>query len=42
MRTRRIALLLALVTILFACADTPKPSLSGLWDQSNYETPTWN
>jgi hypothetical protein len=42
MRTRQIALLLALVTILFACADTPKASTNGIWDQSNFETANWN
>jgi type IV pilus biogenesis protein CpaD/CtpE len=42
MRTRQIVLLIALVTILFACADTPKPSTSAIWDQSNFETAIWN
>jgi hypothetical protein len=42
MRTHRIALLLALVTILIACGDTPKPSQSGVWDQSNFESANWN
>jgi hypothetical protein len=35
-------MLLALAAILFACADTPKPSMSGIWDRSNFETATWN
>jgi len=42
MRTHRIMLLLALVTILIACTDTPKPSQNGIWDQSNFESATWN
>jgi hypothetical protein len=42
MQTRRIVLLLALVTILIACGDTPKPSQNGVWDQSNFETANWN
>jgi hypothetical protein len=33
-------LLLTLMTTLFACADTPKPSMSGVWNQSNFETAT--
>jgi hypothetical protein len=41
MRTRRIVLLIALATILFACAGTPKPS-NGIWDQSSFETANWN
>jgi ABC-type uncharacterized transport system auxiliary subunit len=39
---KRVLLLLALVTILFACTDTPKPSTNAIWDQSNFETATWN
>jgi outer membrane biogenesis lipoprotein LolB len=42
MRTRQIALLLALATILFACTNTPKPPASATWDQSNFETAIWN
>ncbi len=42
MRTHQIMLLLALVTILFACADTPKPPATATWDQSNFETAIWN
>jgi hypothetical protein len=37
MPTRRIVLWLALVTILFACSDTPKPA-NAIWDQSNYDS----
>ncbi len=42
MRTRQIALLIALVTILLSCGPTPDPSKSGIWDQSNFETANWN
>jgi outer membrane biogenesis lipoprotein LolB len=42
MKTRRIVLLLALITILFACSDTPKSSSNATWDQSNFETANWN
>lgn len=42
MRTRRIVLLIALFTILIACADTPRPSTTAIWDQSNFETANWN
>lgn len=38
----RIVLLLALVTILIACGDTPKPSQNAIWDQSNFESANWN
>ena len=42
MRRHRILMLLALVTILFACTSTPQPSTSGIWDQSNFESANWN
>jgi hypothetical protein len=42
MQTRRIALLLVLVTILLSCGPTPNPSQNGIWDQSTFETATWN
>jgi outer membrane biogenesis lipoprotein LolB len=41
MRIRQITLLLVLITILFACSDTPKPS-NAIWDQSTFETANWN
>ncbi len=42
MRKRHIVALLLLVTILLSCGPTPNPSQSGIWDQSNFETATWN
>lgn len=42
MRTRQIALMLVLVTILLSCGPTPTPSQNGIWDQSNFEAANWN
>lgn len=45
MRARMIALLLAMGLILMACTNTPTPqppAQNGIWDQSNFETATWN
>jgi hypothetical protein len=42
MRTRRIALLITLMTILLSCGPTPNPSQNGIWDQSNFEASNWN
>ena len=43
MRTRLIALVLMLGLSLIACSSTPQTgSQVGIWDQSNFETTTWN